>query len=355
MIYIYIIILMFISWGLSFIAERIPERYLNVILCVILFLMVVISATRPDTGVSDMGNYRDMFLNYDNLKYELSVEPTYLWLSRIIQSFGGGFMVILWIYAILAIPLKMYAFKRMSSYEMLFAALPVYFSFFFLMHDCEQMRLAAAAMFTMLAYVYRIEERKWYIWLPIWLVGIYFHYSSVVGIVPLILYTPKPMSVIARALLAVLVFMGVVIWALKVNIFTLIPISGLELKMAMYELAIAKGEQLETIPLLYPVALLRYMVFFYVLLFYDLIYSHVKCINIVLVSNAFGLFAWGGLSSIAVFAVRISEYFQVTEALLFASVIYTIRPLWIGKFFPIIAGMFIILYGIIMVNQFGYI
>lgn len=354
MIYLYIIILMFLSWGLSFISGRLPERYLNVILGVFSFLMIIISATRPDTGVSDMVNYEDMFLNYDSLKYQLSVEPTYLWLSRVIQSFGGGFRIILWVFAIIAIPVKMYAFKRMSSYEIFYAALPVYLSFFFLMHDCEQIRIAAAATFIMMAYVYRIEGRKWYVWIPLWICAIFFHYSSAVGIVPLILYTSKRMTWKTRMALGILVIMGVVIWVLKFNIFSIIPIPGLEVKMALYELSISKGDQLESILLYSPVALLRYITFFYALCFYDLMRPHIKGLNIILVSNAIGLFAWGGLSGIAVFAVRISEFFQITESILFAAVFLTIRPQWVGKLYPIVTGTFLLLYGM-MINQFGYI
>ncbi len=355
MIYLYIFIMMMFSWGVSYIAKDLPKGISGILLCVISCLMIVVSATRPDTGVSDMSTYEDMFVNYDDLKFQLSVEPTYLWLSEFIISIGGGFRVILWVYAIMAIPVKLYAFKRLTSYEVLFTSLPVYLSFFYLMHDCEQIRLAAAASFTMMAYVYKVEERKWYIWAPIWLCGILFHYSSFVAIFPLLFTPSKAMGWIWRTSLAIIVVMGVVIWALKINVFSYVPIPGFEAKMALYELAINKGDQLETIPLLYPVALLRYITFFAVLFLYDYIHSHVRALNIILISNAIGLFAWGGLSGVAVFAVRISEFFQITEGLLFASVIFAFRPVWVGKLYPFVTSIVILLYGMLMVNQFGYI
>lgn len=354
MIYVYITILIFASWLVSFFTNRLTKRTMDCIMWIFAILMIIISATRPDTGVSDLKNYEDMFYNYDRLKYQISVEPTYLWLSKVINDLGGGFRIILWVYAVLAIPMKLFAFKRLSSYEMFFCALPVYLSFFFLMHDCEQIRVAVAAAFAMIAYACRVEGRKWYIWLLPLTCGIFFHYSSAIAIVPLLLYSQKSLNHLWKIALICCALGGIVILIMNINIFHFIPISGFEAKMALYEYSIQKGEHLEKIPLLYPVSLLRYATFFYALYFYDTIRPHVKGINIILISNALGLFAWGALSGIPVFAVRISEFFQVTEALLFASIMYTIRPMWAGKLYSLLSAMAVLLYGMLFINQFGY-
>ena len=354
MIYVYIFILMLLSWGLSFLTEYIPKQVLSVIMWTMTVLMLILAATKPFTTASDYNNYLDMFNNYDSLKYELSVEPTYLYISRFVNSVGGPFRVMTWIYAIIALPLKMYALRRISSYDLFFAGLPIYLSNFFLLHDTEQIRLGAAMAFVIMAYVYRTEGKKWYVWVPVWLLATTFHYTSAVALAPLMLCSQKPLSQLVRVMLSVLVFAGVVIWVLKINLISLIPIPLLEAKMALYELSISKGEEMETILLYHPIALLRYATFFYVLCFYDTIRQYFKHINIVLIAEALGLFAWGGLSETAVFAVRISELFQVPEFLLFASVMYTLRPSWVGRVYVMGVAMYILLYGI-RINQFGYI
>ncbi len=354
MIYAYIFLLMLFSWGVFYFVKYIPEKYLWGILSVLVVLMVVIAATKPDTS-SDYAHYYHMFLDYDNPKTALTTEPTYIFLSQFLHQIGGNFDALLWIYALITIPLKIYCFKRLTSFEILFLALPEYYSFFFLLHDCEQIRLAAAMSLIMLAYVCRVEKKKWYTWIPLWLMAISFHYTTAVAIIPLLFYSSKDFSWKVRLSMCGLVCLGVVILYLKINLITILPIPALEAKMALYEVSISKGDQIESIPLLgYPVALLRYFTFFYAVFFYDTIRPHIKGFNIILMSNALGLFCWGGLSGIAIFAVRISELFQVTECILFASVLYTIRPRWIGKLYPIVTAIFIFLYGIIKFDQFGY-
>lgn len=352
MIYINIFLLMMACWGISFLAEYLPKRVLAMIMLVIVALMVVIAATKPDTS-SDYIHYYHMFLDYDSPKTELTTEPTYVMLSRFLHSINGSFDALLWIYAFLCIPLKMFAFKRLSSYEILLAGLPVYFAFFFQLHDCEQIRLAAAMAFAMFAYVCRVEQRHWITWVLLWLIAVSFHYTTSVIIAPLILYTSKPFTTVHRIALVALVLSGVVIWALKINLITLLPIPALEAKMALYELSISQGDQIETILLYHPIALLRYAVFFYALFFYETLLPKIKGLNIILLCEAFGLFAWGGLSGIAVFAVRVSELFQIPEILLFGSIFCTVRPSWTGKVFTLIVALYIFMYGI-RINQFGF-
>lgn len=346
---------MLLCWGVFYFVEYVPNRYLWMIMWIVVVAMVVIAATKPPTS-SDYVHYYNMFMDYDNPKTELTTEPTYIFISKYLHLIGGSFDALLWIYAIITIPLKIYCFKRLSSFEILFLSLPEYFSFFYLLHDCEQIRLAAAMSFILLAYVCRVEKKKWFTWIILWLIAITFHYTTAVAIIPLLFYSDKNFSWVYRIGLCALIFTGVLILYLKINLVTVLPIPAIEAKMALYDLSIAKGEQIESIPLIgYPVAMMRYFTFFYVLYFYDTIRPHIKGFNIIITSNALGLFCWGGLSGIAIFAVRISELFQVTEGILFASVLYTIRPKWIGKFYPLVTAVYILLYGIIKFNQFGYI
>jgi hypothetical protein len=48
-----------------------------------------------------------------------------------------------------------------------------------------------------------------------------------------------------------------------------------------------------------------------------------------------------------------SELFEVTEIIMFASVIYTVKPYWLGKIYPCLFSLYLFLYGC-WVNQFGF-
>ena len=162
----------------------------------------------------------------------------------------------------------------------------------------------------------------------------------------------KRMDIRWKVGMVVLILLGVVFWILKVNPITTIPIPYIEAKMALYELAISNGDHPDIL-VIHPIPLLRIVTFLYVLYYYDLIYEHMKCFNLVLVCEALGLFCWFGLSTMSVFAVRMSELFEITEIIMFASVIYTVKPMWLGKVWPFLVAMYIFLYGC-KVNQFGF-
>lgn len=344
---------MFLAFGISFFTESIPKEILWGIMYAFIIAMVLIAATKPGTTVSDYNTYYNIFINYDSIQNELAIEPTYRWLSRFLNNIHGPFRTVFWVFAIISVPLKIYAFKRLSSYDVLFAAFPVYLSNFFLLHDCEQIRIAAAMAFVIMAYALWAEHKKWYWWLGLWSVSILFHYTATVALFPMILSSRKELSFRRKIILICGVFTGAVFWILKVNAIMLIPIPAIQMKMALYEIASSNGEQMESILLYHPIALLRYATFFYVLYYSDLISPHVKGLNVILTAEALGLAAWGGLAATPVFAVRISELLQIPECILFASVFYTTKPQWAAKFYPMAVAMYIFLYGI-RINQFGY-
>lgn len=352
MIYVSIFLLMIFSWFVFYLERFIPERYHLIIVSFVIFCMVVVAATKPDTS-ADYDNYYNMFCNYDDPKEEFLTEPTYLLIARIIHLFGGNFDILLWVYAILSIPLKVYVFKSLSSFRILFLALPLYLATFFPIQDCEQIRIAAAMSFMLFAYLCRVRKYHWITWVVLWIIATLFHYTSVVAVFPIIFYSEKPLTLFYKCVLSGFVILGVIIWIFKVNIVAIFPIPIIEAKMAIYDESISRGNQLQEIVLYHHTYLLRYLTFFYVLYFYETINKHIKGLNMLLLVEAFGLFCWGGLSGIAVFSVRISELFLVPEAILFASVIYTIKPYWVGYLYPIIVTLFVFILDDILTNQFG--
>jgi hypothetical protein len=351
MILVFIFFLMFLCGYLAFIEERLPQIYFKCIVGGLIVLMFLISATRPGTHVSDYLTYESIFFNYDSIKNQLSVEPTFLWACELFYKMGGTVRWVIWLYAFLSIPLKIYSFSAMMPSRIFFLAIPIYLSNFFQLHDCEQMRVAVALAIGMYCYLLKVEGKRW-LWIPFWLISISFHHTAAALIIPLLITPSRPMGWAWRGGMVTLIIIGVIFWIAKLNPVMTLPIPYIEAKMMLYELAISKGEHPDIL-VLHPIALLRLITFFYVLYFYDIIYPRLNCLNIVLICEALGLFCWFGLSTMSVFAVRMSELFMVTEIILFSSVVYTVRPEWIGKIYPLLFALYLFVYGC-RVNQFGF-
>ena len=351
MIIYLIFTLMVLCFCMSMIEDYIPTHYYKYIVWGIIVLMVIISGTRPGTSVSDYRVYEHTFYNYDSLKNQLSMEPTFLLLCQFFNKMGGTIRWVIWVYAMISIPLKIYSLSKMMTPAVFFLAIPIYLGNFFQLHDCEQMRVAAALALGTYCYLLRMEGKKW-MWIPFWLAAISMHHTAVALILPILITPNKRMGKYWKLSMIGVILLGVVFWIVKVNPITTIPIPYIEAKMILYELAISNGEHPDIL-VYHPIVLLRIITFCYVLYFYDTIYEHLKCINLVLICEAIGLFCWFGLSTLSVFAVRMSELFEITEIIMFASVIYTVKPMWLAKLYPMLFAMYIFLYGC-RVNQFGF-
>ena len=351
MIIVFIFIVMLFCFALSMIEDYLPEHYYKYIVGGTIVLLVIISGTRPGTPVSDFPIYEGIFYNYDSTLNQTTIESTFLWICEVINNMGGNIRWVIWVYALLSIPLKIYSISKMVTPQIFLLAIPIYLGNFFQLHDCEQMRIAAALSIGMYCYLLRLENKRW-IWIPLWLVAISFHHTAAALIIPLLITPRKALNIGWRMSMAAIILLGVIFWLLKFNPITTLPIPYIEAKMALYEMAISKGMHPDIL-IYHPIVLLRLITIFYVLYFYDVIYEHLKCINLVLLCETIGLFCWFGLSITSVFAVRMSELFEVTEIILFASVIYTVKPIWLGKLYPAAFALYIFLYGC-KVNQFGF-
>lgn len=350
MIYIYIFIIMIFSWSVSLFTDRIPRRILQIFMFIIVVSMVLIAATKPGTS-TDYDNYYRMFIGYDDPKYELTTEPTYLYISQIILSFGGSLRVLMWVYAFLSIPLKMYFTRMLSSYDVFFAGLPVYLSFFFTLHDCEQIRIAAALSFVMICFYMRCKGMIWQC-VPIMVIAVLFHYSSAAMIIP-VFFTPlRHLGVIFRYVLLSVVLLGVVLWILQIDIVAVIPIPALQAKLALYEMTIAKGEHPEQ-KAISVFVIIRFFILIYTLYFYETVVKHVKGVNFLIVNQCLALFFWFALRSMSVFAVRVAEMFEMTDFILWGVLPLTIRPMWVGKVIVFVVALLFFIQGIIY-NQFGF-
>lgn len=332
-------------------SENLPKRYHSCLLWLYVIVFVVISVTRPTSYVSDYKNYEKYFYSFDKKLTQLAVEQTFLIISEFVYRHGGTMKSVIYIFAFISIPLKLYSVRKMTDETCFLLSILVYASNYFMLHDCEQIRLAAGMAFGMYALYLRVERRSAWLIAGLLAVGIAFHHTLAVLAFPLLM-SPKDLSARYKTVLALIVPVSVLLWVAHINIITSLPIPYIEQKLALYEYAIANGEHPD-IRVINIMVLFRIALFYYVIYYYDVIKPHIKALPMLLLCDCFSLAAWFGLSEMSVIAVRISQLFGFVEIILFASVYYTIRPAWCGKVIVMLLATYFFAQNYVY-NQFGF-
>ena len=134
---------------MAFLEDYLKELHKIVILAVLATLMIVLATTKSIDHTADGTIYEHIFYNNDEILTQLTTEPTFLWLSRLVLALGGGLIWMFLIYALIAIPTKMKVLYGMTPY--IFTALIIYIPIYFELHDMIQIRAAAACAFLLAA------------------------------------------------------------------------------------------------------------------------------------------------------------------------------------------------------------
>lgn len=332
-------------------AERLPKVYHGYLLWFYVVVFVLISMTRPGSYASDYLNYEKYFYSFDDTKTQLIVEATFLWISELVYRLGGTLRIVIYIYALISIPLKLYAIRKLTDETVFLLTLLVYASNYFMLHDCEQIRLAAGMAFGMYAIYLRVERK------PIWMIavmmviGISFHHTLGALLIPLLI-CPRTMGRWWKTSMAVIVPVSILFWVLHINPITTLPIPYIEERLTLYEIAIANGQHPD-IRVINVMVLLRIALFYYILYYYDNILPHMKALPMLLLCDTLSIATWFALSDMSVIAVRMSQLFGFTEVILFASIYYTIKPAWMGKLVVILIAVYFFGQNYAY-NQFGF-
>lgn len=334
---------------ISFYSENLPVSYHKYLLWGTIVVLVIICMTRPGSYDSDYLNYEKYFFSFDSLKTQLSVEPTFLWISKKIYYAGGSLRDVIYIYALLSIPLKLYSIRKLTNGTVYLLTLIIYVSNYFMLHDCEQFRIAAALSFGMYAIYLKTQRSRW--WIAFVVLGTSFHSSMAVMFIPLLI-SPKTLSQRWKIALSVVIPVGILLWIGHINIIRAIPIPYIETKLRLYELAIANGKHPD-VRVLNLMVILRIALFYYVLYYYVEIKQHIKCLPVLMVCDALSIFTWFALSEMSVIAVRISQLYGFIEVILFACIYYTVRPAWAGKLIVILIAVYMYAQNYAY-NQFGF-
>lgn len=133
--------------------------------------MIAISILRPATML-DYQEYKEAF-DFETIR----MEPTFIFMTWLIKSFSGNFIILISFYALLGISLKLWFIHKYSISFWL--SILIYISNYFILHDMIQMRVSISGVLFLMA-ISQLENKNKRNAFLLTLLSVFFHYSSIV-------------------------------------------------------------------------------------------------------------------------------------------------------------------------------
>lgn len=300
------------------------KLYAYISICVVL---VLIAALREVGKDDDSLNYQKIFENYDDEFITATVESSYIFLSRIFYNMGHDIHSIFFVYAMISIPLKFMAIRRLS--EQLFLPIVFYLSHFFILHDMIEIRVSAAIGFFLMG-LYPLaqgERKKAFLW---FCGAMVFHYSTL-ALFPLLFLSNKPLSNIWKYGLASIVPLGYAMYFAHIDVLTAVPLPFIGDKLELYREMKDLGAFDEIIVIKNPILLIKIVCFYIILIYNETISIYNK--NIPLLTKIMGvsLFCFFFFSALPVLSGRMYELFGAIDVVTICSIVYVIRPVSVSR------------------------
>ena len=325
------LVLIFITClSLSFFEDRLSDRDKKVIYAFLGIAMIMIAGMREVGSTPDTETYEEMYYAKEGSLIELLTEPSFYIISNFLHSFslevGGLFMA----YAIISVPIHLTALWKLSRVP--FLTLTLYISYYYMMHEMVQMRAGVAAGLFLWAIYFYVNQKKPYTLLFI-LLGTFFHYSAIVGLVIFFLGNDFPKW--QKYILYAIVPVGMVVYFTQIDIFSIVPDEWGGLKLMKYRTMREKGVEDELAGWKFEINILIWMriVLYYCCIYYhDYLVKHFKYTSVAIKLQGVGfcfLFFVNSLSMVV--GNRMNDYFSVASILLWTASIYAFYPRLVGK------------------------
>lgn len=325
---IVLFVILLLVCALSFLEERL-QKYNRMIYIALTIVLVLFAGFREVGFDRDSENYEYYFNNYDDPVLIFAVEYSYRLLSGFFYTFFSDVHSILLFYAVIGVTLKMVAFSRMSNF--LYLPVTIYLANYYILHDLTQIR-ASIASALLLFSLPLIDEGRKKLAFCLLILGAFFHYSAFV-LLPVVFLSNRNMCVKERWMWASLVPFGYLMYFLQIGISSFIYIPYITDKIEIYESLRDEGLVGEEINVFYWMFLLKCVVYFCSLYFYDVIKQGNKYISLVLKCMGISIFIYLFFAQMPILSFRLSELFGIVETLMFTYIVYMVRPSWIGKCF----------------------
>ena len=307
----------------------------------LLFLLATVltlcAAFRPEGMDKDYISYLGYYHN-PNSGMALLTEPTFRLICSVARLFGIP-MLIFVIYAFLAIPLKTYAITRLSPFYYL--SILVWFSHLYIVQDMTQIRVAVAAALYLFSLPFLVEGKK-IKYVLIILVAILFHYSSLF-LLPIVFLDNLQLSWLKKSLLLLLPLVFYFTSIISIDLLYLIPIPFIQEKIVVYEEMRKYSGMFDELNTFNIMALFRLFVYYLLLWKYDVVAKSYKYTPLLIKIFCYSICIYSGLSFFPVFAVRAQELIGTIDFITFPLLVFTIRPVWLGRLAVIIyvVGVFV--------------
>lgn len=315
----------------------------NYLLVFTLLLLSFLAGFRDISVSKDYLNYQYVFNNIyeitDNGFYSLlTFEPGFIaivvFFRKIFESNYG--LAIMLFYALASLTLKIFAIKRLSINPYL--TLLFYFSYFFLLHEMTQIRIALAIGFFLLSLIPFLKDKRT-TFVSLILIATCFHYSAIFFLIILIFNTDNFNKIMYSSFLILSLILGVVHLPV-LNLLGNFDPSGFSTKLSTYieisengSIAVNVFNSLNIVNIL--------CCFYFIFGVKKEILSQDKRLILFLKCNILSIFLLSFLSGAPAFAMRFNQLFSIAQIFLFT---YLVRYLPFKKLnifiLVLVAGFF---------------
>ena len=321
--------------------EEIQSRgWLLLALVAVLTLFV---ALRPAGIDNDYNAYLGYYKHPTGVA-ALLTEPTFKMISGLARFFDAPLLMFI-IYAFLAVPLKVYAIKRLSPYWYL--SILLWFTHLFVIQEMTQIRVAVSSGIFLFSIPFLAQGKKKKFSLCL-ILAILFHYSAL-ALLPLILIGNKDLSRRFRFLLIVLPIFIYAFPFAGMEMLKWIPIPFIQQKLQMYEeLMIYEGGVWAEINIYNAMALVRLFAYYVLIWRYDYLKEKYPYMPVLLKVFCYSICVYVGLSFLPPIAMRVEEFIAIIDCILFPLLAVLIRPHWLGRLLVVLYAICILLANIFL-------
>ena len=300
----------------------------NYLLGFIVILLAFLAGFRDITVSKDYQNYQDVFNNIyeitDNgFYYLLAFEPGFIaivvFFRKIFESNYG--LAIMFFYAVTSLTLKVYTINRLSINPYL--TLLFYFSYFFLLHEMTQIRIALAAGIFFISLIPFLKEKR-RIFVVLILLATCFHYSAIFFLAILVFNGNKFNRNLYISILVLSLILGVIHLPV-LNLLGNFDPSGFSTKLTTY-IEISENGSI-VVHVFNSLNILNILCCFYLIFAVKQeIISEDKRLILFLKCNILSIFLLSFLSGAPAFAMRFNQLFGIAQIFLFTYLV-TYLPL----------------------------
>lgn len=324
------LVLVFISClVLSFFEDSLRQRDKNIFSVLLCICMILVAGLRGVGSTPDTDSY-DLMYHEQTTMVKL-VEPSFTLICSVLHYFSFDTPALFLTYACISVPIHLSGLQRISK-EFPFTISSIYISYYYMLHDMMQIRVGVASGLFIWAIYFFVEKRK-IISLLFILLGTFFHFSAIAGLV-MFLLTDK-MTKWHKIILYAIIPIGVVVYFKELDILLLVPDSILGTKVQIYRNM--KDSGIEDQQSGWPWEM-NVLIWMNIVLYYASIYYHEylsKCskyVTIAIKVQAIGFFCMLYLAGFSkVLASRMEGYFSIASIILWVTSIYAFYPRIYGK------------------------